>query len=72
MNRLSWQWRTFPYTNTERVCVFKTALTFVDAVAEIWGPLLFSDPRTLLIVPKHITKDPEKLIQVLDTYKVSI
>ncbi|KAK7603033.1 hypothetical protein V9T40_003032 [Parthenolecanium corni] len=70
MNRLSWQWRTFPYTNTERVCVFKTALTFVDAVAEIWGPLLFSDPRTLLIVPKHITKDPEKLIQVLDTYKV--
>jgi len=34
MNRLNWQWKTFPYTDDER-CVFKTALTFVDSVSEV-------------------------------------
>lgn len=42
LNRLQWQWETFPYSPTESVGVFKTALTFVDSVAEIWGPLLKS------------------------------
>lgn len=40
LNRLQWQWMTFPYSVTETVGVFKTALTFVDSVAELWGPLL--------------------------------
>lgn len=40
MNRLEWQWETFPYSVTESIGVFKTALTFVDSVSEIWGPLL--------------------------------
>lgn len=40
LNRLRWQWETFPYSSTERIGVFKTALTFVDSVSEIWGPLL--------------------------------
>lgn len=40
LNRLQWQWTTFPYTALETVGVFKTALTFVDSVAELWGPLL--------------------------------
>lgn len=40
LNRLQWQWRTFPYAINETVGVFKTALTFVDSVAELWGPLL--------------------------------
>lgn len=40
MNRLRWQWETFPYSSTETVGVFKTALTFVDSISEIWGPLL--------------------------------
>lgn len=39
-NRLQWQFEAFPYADSERTCVFKTALTFVDSVAEIWGPLL--------------------------------
>lgn len=70
MNRLNWQWRTFPFENSENVCVFKTAITFVDAVSEIWAPLLYSDPRTLLIIPKSVTKDPEKLLRILNNYKV--
>lgn len=40
LNRLQWQWSTFPYATHETVGVFKTALTFVDSVAELWGPLL--------------------------------
>lgn len=39
-NRLQWQFDAFPYADSERTCVFKTALTFVDSVAELWGPLL--------------------------------
>ncbi|KAM3957963.1 LOW QUALITY PROTEIN: nonribosomal peptide synthetase ebony [Aphomia sociella] len=62
-NRLWWQFRTFPYSCTESTCVWKTALTFVDSVCEIWGPLLHG--RTLLILPREITRDPQKLVRVL-------
>ncbi|XP_047512420.1 mycosubtilin synthase subunit C [Pieris napi] len=67
-NRLWWQFRSFPYSDTESVCVWKTALTFVDSVCEIWGPLLHG--RTLLIVPKEITRDPQKLVRALDDNRV--
>lgn len=40
LNRLQWQWEIFPYSLTEKIGVFKTALTFVDSVSEIWSPLL--------------------------------
>nr|NP_001298393.1 tyrocidine synthase 3 [Papilio polytes]BAJ07596.1 Ebony [Papilio polytes] len=62
-NRLWWQFRTFPYTDKENVCVWKTALTFVDSVCEIWGPLLHG--RTLLILSRETTRDPQKLVRVL-------
>lgn len=70
LNRLQWQFKRFPYTDTEKVCVFKTALTFVDSVSEIWGPLI--NGLSLVVVPKALTKDPEKLIDLLDEYKVII
>ncbi|XP_049880564.1 zwittermicin A synthase ZmaJ [Pectinophora gossypiella] len=62
-NRLWWQFRTFPFADTELTCVWKTALTFVDSVCEIWGPLLHG--RTLLILNRDVTRDPQKLIRVL-------
>lgn len=68
MNRLYWQWAELPYGPTESCCVYKTALTFVDSVCEIWGPLLQS--RTLVIVPRNVTKNPEKFIKLLNKYKV--
>ncbi|EGI63523.1 PREDICTED: N-(5-amino-5-carboxypentanoyl)-L-cysteinyl-D-valine synthase isoform X1 [Acromyrmex echinatior] len=68
LNRLQWQWREFPYADDEERCVFKTSLTFVDSVPEIWGPLLQS--RTLVIVPKNITKDPEKFIPLLEKHQI--
>lgn len=68
MNRLQWQFKRFPYSSTEKVCVFKTALTFVDSVAEIWGPLM--NGLTILVVPKALTQDPEELVNLLEEYKV--
>lgn len=68
LNRLLWQWCTFPYGPQEHVCVFKTALTFVDSVGELWGPLL--QGRNILVVPRDVTKDPERLLHVLEEHKV--
>lgn len=68
INRLEWQWRELPYTDKEQKTIFKTALTFVDSAPEIWGSLL--QGRTIVVVPKHVTKDPEKFINVLETHKV--
>ncbi|KAH9629901.1 hypothetical protein HF086_008192 [Spodoptera exigua] len=62
-NRLWWQFQTFPYSDTEVHCVWKTALTFVDSVCEIWGPLLHG--RTLVILSRETTRDPQKLVNVL-------
>lgn len=70
MNRLQWQFKTFPYSVTEKVGVFKTALTFVDSISEIWGPLL--NGLAILVVRKAITQDPEKLVTLLEKYKVGI
>lgn len=39
-NRIFWQWNVFPYTEEEKVSIFKTSLTFVDSISEIWSPLL--------------------------------
>lgn len=67
-HRLSWQWRVFPYQSDE-ICCFKTALTFVDSIAEIWAPLLKSVP--VVIVPKIITQNPEMFIATLETNRVT-
>ncbi|XP_053698599.1 linear gramicidin synthase subunit C [Sabethes cyaneus] len=68
LNRLQWQWNQFPYSETEKIGVFKTALTFVDSVTEIWGPLLKG--MSIVVVPKKITNNPEQLVDLLEEYKI--
>lgn len=68
IHRLLWQLRKFPYAESEQFCIFKTAMTFVDHVAELWCPLI--DSRTLIIVPKDVTKNPELLVPILEEYKI--
>ena len=51
LNRLCWQWQTFPFNKEDTGC-FKTSLTFVDSVAEIFGCLLKMVP--LIIASKNI------------------
>ncbi|BES96998.1 AMP-Hypothetical protein enzyme [Nesidiocoris tenuis] len=72
LNRLQWQWYELPYEPSETTFVFKTALTFVDSVSELWGPLLcpIDGPRTLLIVPKEITTNPQRLVNFLHQYEI--
>lgn len=68
LNRLQWGWRQFPFSASERVCVFKTALTFVDSVPELWGSLLAGRP--VLVLPKEVTSNPQRLVPVLHQYKI--
>lgn len=68
LNRLQWQWRKLPYRPEEKTCIAKTALTFVDSVSEIWSPLLSG--LTLVVVPKETSKDPEKLLKILQRYEI--
>lgn len=68
LHRLRWQWRKFPYDEGEVAC-FKTSLTFVDSIAEIWGPLLAGKP--LQIVPKEVVQDTERFISLLDECKIT-
>ena len=67
LNRFYWQWGTFPYEEGE-VCVFKTTLTFVDSVIEIWSPLLSG--KKLVIFPTKVTQNVEKFVEGLEHYKI--
>jgi non-ribosomal peptide synthetase component F len=67
-NRLEWQWERFPFSNLEKICVFKTALTFVDSISEIFGSLLRG--LSLLIIPKCVTQNPQNFVSILEKYKI--
>lgn len=69
LNRLHWEWRELPYLDDEDHCIFKTVLTFIDSAPEIWGPLLRG--KTIVVVPKHVTRDPERFITTLEKHKVN-
>ncbi|XP_046609985.1 dimodular nonribosomal peptide synthase-like [Neodiprion virginianus] len=68
MDWLRWLWSAMPYSTTEESCAFKTSLTFVDCVPEIWGPLL--QGRSVVVVPKHVTRDPQRFVRLLDKHKI--
>src|ERR1043165_6947547 len=68
LNRFSWMWRSYPFAAGE-VCCQKTALSFVDSVWEIFGPLLQGVPN--VIIPDEVLKDPESLVQTLAVNRVS-
>jgi amino acid adenylation domain-containing protein len=67
-NRLGWMWRTMPFAADE-VCCQKTALSFVDSVWEIFGPLLQGVPS--VIIPAMAVKDVPGLIAMLAKHKVT-
>ncbi|CAH1394602.1 unnamed protein product [Nezara viridula] len=71
LNRLEWQWRTFPYSKEEKTCCFKTSTTFLDSVTEVWAPLLNPDfPLPVLILPRSARSNPQLLVFLLNKYKV--
>ena len=62
INRFHWTWENYPFATGE-VCCQKTALSFVDSVREIFGPLLRGIP--LVIIPDAVVRDPRRLIETL-------
>ena len=68
INRFHWMWITYPFEPGE-VCCQKTALSFVDSVWEIFGPLL-KGIRSV-IIPDMVVKNPEQLLDTLAAQAVT-
>jgi amino acid adenylation domain-containing protein/FkbM family methyltransferase len=68
VNRLTWGWKTHPFHPGE-VCCQKTALSFVDSIAEIFAPLL--QGITSVIIADTDAKDPLRLIEILERHSVT-
>jgi amino acid adenylation domain-containing protein len=62
INRARWMWRAYPFTAGEAYCQ-RTSLSWVDAVWEIFGPLLQGVPGVIL--PDDLVKDPRELVRAL-------
>jgi amino acid adenylation domain-containing protein len=62
VNRFDWMWRSYPFT-ADDVCCQKTALSFIDATWEVFGPLLRGVP--LHIIDQQTVLDPRRLVAVL-------
>ncbi|GHO51756.1 non-ribosomal peptide synthetase [Ktedonobacter robiniae] len=68
LNRFHWMWTQYPFAADE-VCAQKTTLNFVDAVWEIFGPLL--QGVRLVLVPETTVKDPQPFLDLLAQHRVS-
>ena len=68
LNRFRWMWQAYPFDRDE-VCCQKTSLSFVDSVWEIFGPLL--QGVGVVLVSGDAVKDPDRLLAVLDSNKVT-
>jgi len=68
LNRLEWMWRRYPF-DKQAVCVNKTALSFVDSISEIFGPLL--QGITTVIFPDEDVLDIFQFVDNLEKYRIS-
>lgn len=68
INRFAWMWQSYPFVPNE-VCCQKTALSFVDSVWELFGPLLRGVPT--VIIPDDAVRTPKLLLQTLAIKQVT-
>ena len=68
VNRFAWMWNKYPFADAEVACA-KTAVSFVDSVWELFGPLLAGVPVVML--PHETTRDPSNLIAALARNRVT-
>jgi amino acid adenylation domain-containing protein len=68
MNRFAWMWRAYPFQAGE-VCAQKTSLSFVDSVAEIFGPLL--QGVSVVVIPDETVNDPDELVRQLAAQRIT-
>ncbi|CAH1800150.1 unnamed protein product [Owenia fusiformis] len=67
-NRLSWQWREIPFSESDIGCS-KTSFLFVDFITETFACLLHGIP--IVILSKDTTVNPESLISALEEHCVT-
>ena len=68
LNRLQWMWSEHPFEESDVSCQ-KTAISFVDSLWELLGPLLKGSSSILL--DDETTRDPILFLQALDVGRVS-
>jgi len=68
LNRFAWMWNAYPF-RPEDTCCQKTAISFIDSIWEIFGPLLQGIRN--VIISRDSLLDPEQFISQLAKYKVS-
>lgn len=68
VNRLSWMWDRWPYEPGERSCL-RSSTAFVDALWELFGPLLAGTPTVVL--PPEAATDPSVLVASLAAEQIS-
>ena len=68
VNRLQWMWDAYPFSVGEVPCQ-KTTLSFVDSVAEIFGPLLKGVP--IVIIGDEDVRDLRRLLDTLSRSQVT-
>ena len=68
LNRLQWMWSRYPF-NKDDICVHKTALSFVDAIWELFGPLLQGIPTVILSDDDVL--DVFRFMSALEAYRIT-
>lgn len=68
VNRCHWMWEAYPFDVGE-VCAQKTALSFVDHVWEVFGPLLKGVP--LSVIRDEVLQEPAKFVECMRQEKIT-
>jgi amino acid adenylation domain-containing protein len=68
VNRFCWMWNEYPFEAGEIACL-KTSLNFVDAVWEVFGPLL-AGVKTV-VIPEDAVRDSRRLVEILGESRVT-
>lgn len=68
LNRVHWAWEKYPFKENDKCC-HQTSVMFVDAIAEIFVPLLQGVPA--VIVPESIFLDPRLFVSLLSKERIT-
>lgn len=68
LNRFRWMWRQYPF-QTDEVCCQKTALSFVDSIWEMFGPLLQGVP--IVVIPDEVVLDIFDFVDTLQSEQIT-
>ena len=68
MNRFAWMWKAYPFRAGE-ICAQRTSLSFVDSVAEIFGPML--QGVSIFVLPDETVMDSDELARQLATQRIT-